>query len=183
MQRNALILEINMVNHTEAANGELSFSEQWKLKDAANIIFETLLEHAKKLGEFEKRMEAYENTNGFETLSSARQMYVKGDFYGYIKNTIKELVSDFDALNGKYAQCNTQLKLFASTLEIAQKTKKVVEDEGVIQFKISTSEDDVLSTLKQMITQGDEIMLSVGKEQQKIIGKTEKVILRMRKQF
>lgn len=172
-----------MVNDTEATNLELGFSKQWKLKEMANTIFDTLLGHATKLGEFEKRIEAYEKTNGFESLNSNRKMYVQGDFYGYIKNTQKELINDFVILNRDFDQCSNELKKAVLSLELAPNQKKIIESEGVIQFKFATIEDDILVTLKKLINKGEDVMLSVDKEQKKILGKTESVIMLMRKQF
>ena len=53
----------------------------------------------------------------------------------------------------------------------------------MIQFKFATIEDDILVTLKKLINKGEDVMLSVDKEQKKILGKTESVIMLMRKQF
>lgn len=172
-----------MFNDAEAINSELGFSKQWKLKEIANTIFDTLLCHAKKLGEFEKRIEAYEKTNGFESVRSDRQMYVQGDFYGYIKNTQKDLIKDFIVLNQNFHQCSGELKKIAASLELPPNSKKIVESEGIIQFRFSTVEDDALLTLKKLITKGEDIMLSVDEEQKKILIKTESVIVLMRKQF
>lgn len=172
-----------MVNDTEATNMELGFSKQWKLKEMANTIFDSLSGHSIKLGEFERRIEAYENTNGFEYLNSDRQMYVQGDFYGYIKNTQKELENDFTAINKSFSECTTELKKIATSLESSPNPKNIVELEGVIQFKFATVEDDILITLKKLIDQSEKFMHSVDEEQKKIIGKTEGVIMRMRKQF
>lgn len=174
------VLEFHMFNGAEESDEVTDLSKLTRLKKIVADVAIALHKHSKKLNDLDKRIQAYENSGYFETVK--RNVTVKSDFYGYIRNINKELSHEFNVISDEYNIFNIEASAFLLAVKEIHKKKVLVHDkDGVIPFNPLRDEKNNIMELEGLIIQCNEIMLDVRNKQNEVSTKADEVVFKMRK--
>lgn len=149
-----------------------------KVKKSIQSIITLVIGHSSNLGKINKSLDVFDTSTVCESQSEG-EISERDDFYGLMKIKQEAIIADLGMLNIQYAECRNKVELFLKEVSESERDYEIItlahEKDGVIQFPIhhKNNEDALVETLTELLSKGDQMILKIELQQQKLIERAE----------